>query len=94
MNRHPAFNNLTPCLHLQVKADKLREVKDGHDGTWVAHPALVKVALDIFNEHMTTKNNLANKRTDVHITQQDLLQVSSRTGVCVPSNTGAGGARQ
>lgn len=32
----------------KVKADKLREVKAGHDGTWVAHPALVKVALDIF----------------------------------------------
>lgn len=32
----------------KVKSDKLREVKAGHDGTWVAHPALVKVALDIF----------------------------------------------
>jgi malate synthase len=36
----------------QVRADKLREVQAGHDGTWVAHPDLVKLALQIFNEHM------------------------------------------
>jgi malate synthase len=36
--------------HLQVRADKLREVQAGHDGTWVAHPDLVKLALEIFNK--------------------------------------------
>ena len=43
---------------LQVKADKEREVRDGHDGTWVAHPALVGVALDIFNAGMRTPNQV------------------------------------
>lgn len=60
---------------LQVKGDKLREVKDGHDGTWVAHPALVKIAMDIFNEHMPKKNQIDKKREDVNVTRQDLLQV-------------------
>lgn len=35
-----------------VYADKLREVRAGHDGTWVAHPALAKIAVDVFNQHM------------------------------------------
>ena len=41
-----------------MKADKQREVRDGHDGTWVAHPALVGVALDIFNAGMRTPNQV------------------------------------
>jgi malate synthase len=36
----------------KVRADKLREVRAGHDGTWVAHPALAAIASEIFNEHM------------------------------------------
>ena len=36
----------------KVRADKLREVKDGHDGTWVAHPGLVPIAREIFDAHM------------------------------------------
>ncbi len=36
----------------KVRQDKLREVRAGHDGTWVAHPGLVSVAKDIFDEHM------------------------------------------
>ena len=44
----------------QVKADKEREVRDGHDGTWVAHPALVGVALDIFNAGMRTPNQVGS----------------------------------
>lgn len=39
-----------PHLFLQVLADKEREVLAGHDGTWVAHPDLVKVALNVFNK--------------------------------------------
>jgi malate synthase len=42
----------------KVKADKLREVKAGHDGTWVAHPMLAQIALDIFNEHMKGPNQV------------------------------------
>lgn len=60
---------------LQVKADKLREVKNGHDGTWVAHPALVTLALEIFNEHMPQPNQIDKKREDVHVTQANLLEV-------------------
>jgi malate synthase len=42
----------------KVRADKLREVQDGHDGTWVAHPALVDVAKEIFDEHLKTPNQI------------------------------------
>ncbi|MBL8954140.1 MAG: malate synthase A [Myxococcaceae bacterium] len=59
----------------KVKADKLREVTDGHDGTWVAHPALVSVAKTIFDEHMKGKNQLSRLREDVKVTAADLLGV-------------------
>lgn len=57
----------------KVTADKLREVKNGHDGTWVAHPGLVKIAMDIFNEHMPTPNNYHILRENETFTQADLL---------------------
>ena len=59
----------------KVRQDKLREVKAGHDGTWVAHPGLVPIAKQIFDEHMKTPNQIEVKREDVHITAADLLQV-------------------
>ena len=59
-----------------VKADKLREVRAGHDGTWVAHPALAKIASDIFNEYMPTPNQIFQRREDVKITAQDLLNMN------------------
>ena len=59
----------------RVRQDKLREVKAGHDGTWVAHPGLVPIAKDIFDTHMKTPNQIHVKREDVHITQADLLKV-------------------
>ena len=59
----------------KVKADKLREVKAGHDGTWVAHPGLVPIAMEIFDAHMKTPNQIANKREDVHTTAKDLVLV-------------------
>ena len=58
----------------KVRADKLREVKAGHDGTWVAHPGLVAIAKGVFDEHMPTLNQIHVKREDVHVTQEDLLQ--------------------
>ncbi|MDX1984043.1 MAG: malate synthase A [Bryobacteraceae bacterium] len=58
----------------KVRQDKLREVKAGHDGTWVAHPGLVQVAMDVFNEHMPTPNQIHVKREDVHVTEADLLE--------------------
>ena len=59
----------------KVRLDKLREVKAGHDGTWVAHPGLVPVAKQIFDEHMKTPNQIYVKREEVHITAADLLSV-------------------
>lgn len=59
----------------KVRQDKLREVRAGHDGTWVAHPGLVPVAKAIFDEGMKAPNQLDVKREDVSITASDLLAV-------------------
>jgi malate synthase A len=59
----------------KVRADKLREVTDGHDGTWVAHPGLVPIARAIFDQHMKTPNQIHRKREDVNVTARDLLKV-------------------
>ncbi|KAJ1546523.1 hypothetical protein HK405_007025 [Cladochytrium tenue] len=64
----------------KVHNDKLREVKAGHDGTWVAHPDLVKIAMDIFNEHMPQPNQLFVRREEVQVTAQDLLSPKGLTG--------------
>ncbi len=63
----------------KVKTDKLREVKDGHDGTWVAHPGLVPLAKEIFDEFMKTPNQLQIKREDFSCTEKELLQVPDGT---------------
>jgi len=49
----------------KVRADKLREVREGHDGTWVAHPGLVPVAMQVFNDGMPSPNQIDRKRDDV-----------------------------
>ena len=59
----------------KVRADKEREAKDGHDGTWVAHPGLIPVAKEIFDQNMPQANQIDNKRTDVNVTAEDLLKV-------------------
>lgn len=59
-----------------VKADKLREARAGHDGTWVAHPALAKIASDVFNEVMPTPNQIFRRREDVKVSAQDLLNMN------------------
>ncbi|MBT6029958.1 MAG: malate synthase A [Crocinitomicaceae bacterium] len=63
----------------KVRKDKEREVNNGHDGTWVAHPALVEVAMTEFNKHMTTPNQLHITRDDIHITEQDLVEIPKGT---------------
>src|SRR5882762_8165797 len=63
----------------KVRADKLGEVKDGHDGTWVAHPGLVPVAREVFEAHMKGPNQLDRLREDVRTTAADLLQVPQGT---------------
>ncbi len=59
----------------KVRADKEREVKNGHDGTWVAHPALVAVAKEIFDENMPTPNQIHHQITDLKVTEADLLEI-------------------
>ena len=59
-----------------VYADKLREVRAGHDGTWVAHPTLAAIASEVFNKHMPTPNQIFVRREDVHVTANDLLNMN------------------
>jgi len=63
----------------RVRADKLREVTAGHDGTWVAHPALIPIARAIFDEHMPTPNQHGVLREDVRVTRDDLIRPSTGT---------------
>jgi malate synthase A len=58
----------------KVRADKVREVTSGHDGTWVAHPGLVALAREVFDQHMPEKNQIAKKRAPVSIGRDDLLR--------------------
>ena len=62
----------------KVKADKEREANDGHDGTWVAHPGLVPIAIEAFDAVMTGRNQVDKKTPDVHITEEDLLNFGPR----------------
>jgi len=59
----------------QVQADKEREAGDGHDGTWVAHPGLVPVALEIFNRLMPQPNQISKQLPDYSATAEDLLRI-------------------
>ena len=61
----------------KVHADKLREAKEGHDGTWVAHPGLVQIATDVFDEHMPEANQVERRRDDVQVSAADLLTPSA-----------------
>ena len=63
----------------RVRADKLREVTAGHDGTWVAHPALIPIARAIFDEHMPQPHQHAVLREDVLVTRDDLIRPSFGT---------------
>jgi len=63
----------------KVRADKEREAGDGHDGTWVAHPGLVPIAMEVFNRLMPTPNNLHKTLADVQVSAKDLLQIPQGT---------------
>jgi malate synthase len=63
----------------KVRADKEREVREGHDGTWVAHPALVPVAKGVFDRLMKGKNQLDKKGADIHVTRDALLEIHEGT---------------
>jgi malate synthase len=68
----PAANE---AAFAKVRADKEREAGNGHDGTWVAHPDLVPVAMEVFDRLMPQPNQLTKTRPDVAITASDLLEV-------------------
>ena len=57
----------------KVRTDKEREARDGHDGTWVAHPGMVQLALDAFNAKMPQANQIDRKADDVNVSARDLL---------------------
>jgi malate synthase len=59
----------------KVRADKEREANNGHDGTWVAHPDLVPVAMEVFDRVMPGPNQLSKLRDDVTITREHMLKV-------------------
>jgi malate synthase len=58
----------------RVRADKLREVSAGHDGTWVAHPALIPLAREVFDAHMPEPHQHHVLRDDVRVARDDLLR--------------------
>jgi len=76
IKNNPAAND---AAFAKVKADKEREAGDGHDGTWVAHPDLVPVAMEVFNRLMPQSNQLDKLREDVSMTAKDLLEVHQGT---------------
>jgi len=62
-----------------VKADKEREATYGHDGTWVAHPGLIPVAMEVFDRLMPAKNQREKLREDVNVVAADLLKMHQGT---------------
>ena len=71
IKRDPALN--AQALE-KVRQDKLREARQGHDGTWVAHPALVPVAREVFDAQLGGRpHQIARRRDDVRVTARDLL---------------------
>src|ERR1700731_1988703 len=63
----------------KVRADKLREAGDGHDGTWVAHPGLIAIAKEVFDREMPQPNQIARKRQEVRAIASDLRAVPEGT---------------
>jgi malate synthase len=79
--------------YAKVRADKEREARDGHDGTWVAHPGLVPVALEVFNQEMPVANQIhTTKQQKITVERNDLLESPNGTiteeGVRVNINVG------
>jgi malate synthase len=76
--RDPEVNELALT---NVREDKLREAGDGFDGTWVAHPDLVPVALAVFDDVLGERpNQIGRQRDDVSVTAADLLDVAATPG--------------
>ncbi|MFB9066699.1 malate synthase A [Pseudofulvimonas gallinarii] len=76
INSDPVANEAAMA---KVRADKKREAEAGHDGTWVAHPGLIPVALAEFDRCMPDANQLEVSRDDVIVGRDDLLAVPAGT---------------
>ncbi len=63
----------------RVYDDKLIEVYNGHDGTWVAHPGLVSIAKGVFDDQLEYPCQLGNKREDIKVSASDLLKLPVKT---------------
>jgi malate synthase len=63
----------------KVRADKEREVRDGYDGTWVAHPDLVPVAKEVFDRLMPQPNQVSRMRLHVRVLREDFLKIHDGT---------------
>ncbi|NRA91422.1 MAG: malate synthase A [Psychroserpens sp.] len=63
----------------KVRLDKEREARNGHDGTWVAHPALVEVAKKEFDKYMPTPNQIFKACDEYSITEEDLIEIPQGT---------------
>jgi malate synthase len=63
-----------------VRADKEREVKQGYDGTWVAHPDLVPVAREVFDKGLGGRSHQLERRPEVELSASDLLDLASTPG--------------
>ena len=59
----------------KVRGDKEREAGDGHDGTWVAHPGQVPVAMEVFDRLMPDANQVGRTLDNLVVTEGDLLQL-------------------
>ncbi|WP_085524712.1 malate synthase A [Tuberibacillus sp. Marseille-P3662] len=59
----------------KVIQDKTREVQDGHDGSWVAHPGLVQPVKDVFDQNMPEPNQIERQREDIHVTADDMIEI-------------------
>jgi malate synthase len=76
--RDPEVNEIALT---KVREDKLREAGDGFDGTWVAHPDLVPVAMSVFNDVLGERpNQVDRRRDDVSVAAGDLLDVAATPG--------------
>jgi len=76
IKNNPAANEAALA---KVLADKEREAADGHDGTWVAHPGLVPIALKAFDKHMPGPNQISRQRDDVQVTASEILAAPAGT---------------
>jgi len=77
-SKDPAVNE---AAFAKVRDDKEREANDGFDGSWVAHPGMVKLCKEVFTSVLGDRpNQLEQKREDVHVTAAQLLDVAATPG--------------